>query len=518
MMPPLLLLLFLSLASGEQGGESSCVQVVVDYHQCVNKEQSIFNAAVASGPDGRRNWLERKFCNFLIGVSDNCDIKLGQCYSKKESQDWEDMNLEVILDQAESLFIGWDSKRCPVMAAHLQRRELAVIDEGRDPLCTQVRTDFNQCRKQASAAYVNAMRAGPDGRPHWEARKFCNYHTAILLTCPQQLLGPCYSEDQITKMSFWEVIDESSFNDIGSWDTGKCPAVKETILRWKAVAAGNVTTLFPDTAGPTELHLLPILSKIVSVIKKAFAKQPMCVKNLMDHNDCLNTVYKRTDAELAAGQDGRRDWSERKVCNLLTYKKENCDKILSTQCFSSSEQILAEDTALEVYADMMESYAGNWDSKKCPAFSDYLERKEAAAASSSNDDVCAPEKINHITCSKKAMKDFMSALLFSRYDGRPNFKERKLCNFVTDSMSCVKLLQGQCFSEEDIARKGFYYMMDESFARDYSGWDTDKCPAVKEHLARWKKAKKGEYVVFSNKQGVPVIISFMVDALSIYVE
>ena len=70
------------------------------------------------------------------------------------------------------------------------------------------------------------MRDGWDGRPDWEARKFCNFHTANLLDCPKLLLGPCYTEDQITKMNFWDVIDERSVQDIQNWDTGKCLAVK----------------------------------------------------------------------------------------------------------------------------------------------------------------------------------------------------------------------------------------------------------------------------------------------------
>ena len=77
------------------------------------------------------------------------------------------------------------------------------------------------------------------------------------------------------------------------------------------------------------------------------------------------------------------------------------------------------------------------------------------------------------------MRDFMSSLLFARYDGRPNYKERKLCNFVTGTINCSHMLLGDCYTESDIARIGFYDLHDETFARDYPGWDTEKCPAVK---------------------------------------
>ena len=80
------------------------------------REQDIFNQAISRGQDGRKDLLERKFCNFITGVEQNCGEDLvGQCYDEKQVKVWTDMNLEVILDQAESLFTGWDSMKCPIM-------------------------------------------------------------------------------------------------------------------------------------------------------------------------------------------------------------------------------------------------------------------------------------------------------------------------------------------------------------------------------------------------------------------
>ena len=129
----------------------------------------------------------------------------------------------------------------------------------------------------------------------------------------------------------------------------------------------------------------------------------------------------------------------------------------------------------------------------------------------------------------------MSSLIFVGYDGRPNYKERKLCNFVTGTINCNHMLLGHCYTESDIARISFYDLHDEAFARDYPAWDTEKCPAVKydnsllvtspdfpysrEHLALWEEALQGDYLVFSSKQeGHPIIISTIVDALSISVD
>merc|ERR1719481_1055122 len=123
----LFLLLFLLLSPTMAGEESTCVQLLVEYHQCINKEQDVFNLFILGGQDGRGDWLEPKFCNFLTGVEQNCGKMLDPCYDEKESQIWHDLNMEVILDQAMSLFIGWDSLKCPVMREHLQRQELAIL-------------------------------------------------------------------------------------------------------------------------------------------------------------------------------------------------------------------------------------------------------------------------------------------------------------------------------------------------------------------------------------------------------
>jgi len=228
MLSLLLLVSVLAWASaGTVKEKGSCVQLLVDYHQCVNKKQAVFNKAVEAGYDGKRDLLERKFCNFIASVEEGCDpMMIGHCYNEKEANMWLDMNLAVILDTVQSLFRAWDSEKCPVAKAYFKRMEEARIDEGSNSGCKEVRSEFNDCRKEASTVYVNAMRDGHDGRPHWEARKMCNFETALLIDCPKHLLGPCHTEEQVSKMSFWELIDESDFLDIDEWDSDKCPAVK----------------------------------------------------------------------------------------------------------------------------------------------------------------------------------------------------------------------------------------------------------------------------------------------------
>ena len=73
------------------------------------------------------------------------------------------------------------------------------------------------------------------------------------------------------------------------------------------------------------------------------------------------------DNQMKAGLDGRRDWIERKMCNLLTDMDEGCGKVLDNQCYKENEIIMWNDLAMEVNIELFESSLGKWDSAKCPA-------------------------------------------------------------------------------------------------------------------------------------------------------
>ena len=81
----------------------------------------------------------------------------------------------------------------------------------------------------------------------------------------------------------------------------------------------------------------------------------------------------------------------------------------------------------------------------------------------------------------RANKDYTKARLNIRYNGRPNFAERKYCNFFTDTMvECPKKLIGDCFSEGGLVKMSFVEAIDDSLPiKDYEDWDSEKCPAIK---------------------------------------
>jgi len=498
----------------QKGG---CVQLLVDYHKCINKKQVIFNEAIEAGYDGRRDILERKFCNLITSVEEDCDSTLkGHCYNEKESNMWMDMNLEVILDTAKSMLRGWDSEKCPVAKAYLKRKEEATIDEGSNSGCKEVRSEFNDCRMEAGNVWVNAMRDGEDGRPHWEARKMCNFETALLIDCPKHLLGPCHTEEQVSKMSFWEMINESDFLDIDEWDSDKCPAVKAQLARWKAVVEGD-GSLYPRSTSLFEFDILSFASKMVALLKKAFQAERRCVKNLTDHHDCNTKSLLDTMKVIRAGYDGRRDWGERKMCNMVNDVEEKCGKILDLQCYDEKKITLWNDLSLEVNIDTIKSNFGNWDPEKCPVVKSYLTRKEAGL--SDVDGECADDKRQYLSCMDQANKDYIRKMINIGYDGRPNFRARKYCNLWTTMMvECPKKLIGDCFTEEDIVKMSYVNEIDDKFIIETEdNWDSEKCPAVKDHLARWKDVKAGDYSAFSGATTPAVfrLISVSVDILSL---
>jgi len=506
-------------ARSVQDDQGGCVQLMVDFHQCVNREQTVFNTAVERGIDGKKHWLERKFCNFLTSV-DNCGQELtGNCYTEEEATVWNDMNLAVILDQAESLLTHWDSEKCPVMKAHIMRMEQPMIDEGSNNFCNQVRTEFNACRKEASSEYVNAMRDGADGRPYWEARKMCNLETANLVDCPKILIGQCHTEEDVTKMNFWEVIGENSFLTIEAWDSEKCPAVKKQISHWKAVVRGE-GSLYPESPSFIESDFFSFLTKVIAVMKKVFQNQQFCAQSLLDYHDCVKRNVNEDLDVIKSGPDGKSDWAERKFCNTFTHAEERCDKILSRQCFKEKDILMWSDSSLEVSNQMAESFTRNWNPEKCPIFMSYLRRKEDSRRNLSNLDDCGQARREHTKCSKKAMKEYTTAMLHVRYDGRPNFDARKSCNLATaTTFECPKKLIGHCYTEEEVFKLSLLDTIDDELELD-EGWDTEKCPAYKEHLARWKAVMGGNYTLFAGTitYGSLRTISALVNILSLAVD
>jgi len=101
--------------------------------------------------------------------------------------------------------------------------------------CEEATTGFDECTNAAYDEYKAAYEAGDDGKPDWMARKACNYMTAAVEECGDELVGECYSEEDVIAMkdhqlkNVLEVLEKS----VEEWDTEKCPAVMAHVERVK---------------------------------------------------------------------------------------------------------------------------------------------------------------------------------------------------------------------------------------------------------------------------------------------
>merc|ERR1719357_1218372 len=75
---------------------------------------------------------------------------------------------------------------------------------------------------------MTAFAAGDDGRPDWMARKACNYITATIEDCTNQLVGDCATEEEVNDMKDGQMegLLKQLSETIQEWDSEKCPAIK----------------------------------------------------------------------------------------------------------------------------------------------------------------------------------------------------------------------------------------------------------------------------------------------------
>merc|ERR1712212_528060 len=94
--------------------------------------------------------------------------------------------------------------------------------------CEEIREEVQNCQTGAYEEYRTAITAGEDGRPDWMARKSCNYITATIEECTNQLVGDCATEEEVNNMKDGQLegLLEQLSDTIEEWDSEKCPAIK----------------------------------------------------------------------------------------------------------------------------------------------------------------------------------------------------------------------------------------------------------------------------------------------------
>merc|ERR1712198_658123 len=69
------------------------------------------------------------------------------------------------------------------------------------PVCERVKADHKKCTAKAYEDYKTVFAQGEDGRPHWVARKTCNYLTDAIDVCGNGLLEGGYMDEDTTTTS-----------------------------------------------------------------------------------------------------------------------------------------------------------------------------------------------------------------------------------------------------------------------------------------------------------------------------
>jgi len=224
-----------------------------DKNTCINRAYEAYRKSLIIGDDGRPNWMARKTCNYMTSAIDHCtNLLIGGCHTESEVNKMKDNEIKGILEQLKSSIDAWDSDKCPPVRAHIKR-----MRGEEEKSCSQVTTDYNKCTKEALKDHMAAIGRGYDGRPDWVARKTCNYMTAAVEDCTMILIGPCNTEEEVTRMKdyqFQGILNQLATN-VEEWDSAKCPAVKAHVDRQGQVAEGVTGYHIPDMIVKTILTI-----------------------------------------------------------------------------------------------------------------------------------------------------------------------------------------------------------------------------------------------------------------------
>jgi len=106
-----------------------------------------------------------------------------------------------------------------------------------------------------------------------------------------------------------------------------------------------------------------------------------CSNAEREFTQCHAEAYKTYQTELAAGEDGREDFVERKTCNWITDTFQTChDAMVATRCKTHAELNAMVDVGLHGILTNLVATQPAWDSSLCPTASAHLVRWEEGRA------------------------------------------------------------------------------------------------------------------------------------------
>ena len=63
--------------------------------------------------DGRPDFAERKYCNYMTTTYENCTNIIHDCFPQEEINFWIDNDLSNYMDGIEEIYTNWNSQKCP---------------------------------------------------------------------------------------------------------------------------------------------------------------------------------------------------------------------------------------------------------------------------------------------------------------------------------------------------------------------------------------------------------------------
>jgi len=142
-------------------------------------------------------------------------------------------------------------------------------------------------------------------------------------------------------------------------------------------------------------------------------------------------------------------------------------------------------------------------------------------------DACSEEMDRRIPLCTERIENKLTAAIEAGPDGKPDWKTRIMCNFVTDYIDgCIGEFEGTVCDDGDIQLLKDFNMPTLVTDEVLESWDVDssfyeKCPVVKEHKERMKDKAYQEKLnvwidklagVEEEKKGVDDVATFEVDA------
>merc|ERR1712179_214739 len=134
-------------------------------------------------------------------------------------------------------------------------------------------------------------------------------------------------------------------------------------------------------------------------------ERDICEEKIKEANICRDSAFRDFETALSAGPDGRPDWLARKSCNYITAAIEDCSNEQIGVCFSQDEVNRMRDEQIPEILEKISHSIKTWDSEKCPAIKNHLERMNRAESEEEEDDEAEDDEAEDEEAEDEESKD-----------------------------------------------------------------------------------------------------------------